>query len=280
MTDAPLTGESWRTDLFDIPAYLEALGVRPAEPTLDLLEALHYAHVHTLCFGNVDVLFGTHPGVTPGVVQEQLVRRRRGGYCFEHAQLFAAALEWLGFAVRRAMGRVHAVTNTRTHTTVIAALDGSQWLCDPGFGFSVTGPIALREGATRTDHGRKFSMQRVDDHGSTLWVLLRDGQVQHYIDELTVHPGDVRTGHFITSREPGSTFLQRLTVMRHLPEAHVTITERARTVRARGLEAVHTELSVDEVVTAVCDVGVDLDTHEQERLAAIVSRLRRGAACR
>jgi len=276
MTDRPLAGASWRTDLFDVPAYLDAVGVQPAEPGLELLEAVHRAHVHTFCFANVDVLFGAHPGVAPDAVQDQLVRRRRGGYCFEHSQLFAAALEWLGFAVRRSMGRVHAMTGTRTHMTVMVDLDGSRWLCDPGFGFSVTGPILLQDGATRDEGDREFRIRRVDDDGSAMWALERGGQVQHYIDELTVHPADVRTGHFVTSREPGSTFRHRLTVMRHLPDAHVTITETARTVRRPGEETAHTQLSVAEVVTAVSDLGVDLDAGERARLRDIVEQLRAG----
>lgn len=116
-----------------------------------------------LSFGNVDVLLGTHPGVAPDAIQEQLVRRSRGGYCFEHSQIFAAALEHLGFSVRRALGRVHEPTNTRTHMTIHVELDGERWLCDPGFGFSITGPIALKDGATRAEGDRQFGVRELTD---------------------------------------------------------------------------------------------------------------------
>ncbi len=163
MDEQPLMGRSWRTDLFDVPEYLAAVGVRPTAPTFDLLEELHGAHVRTFPFGNVDVLLGTHPGVAPDAIQEQLVRRSRGGYCFEHSQIFAAALEHLGFSVRRALGRVHEPTNTRTHMTIHVELDGERWLCDPGFGFSITGPIALKDGATRAEGDRQFGVRELTD---------------------------------------------------------------------------------------------------------------------
>jgi len=47
-----------------------------------------------------------HPGLELGVISDKLVRRRRGGYCYEHALLFAAVLERLGFAVQRRIARV------------------------------------------------------------------------------------------------------------------------------------------------------------------------------
>ena len=39
-------------------------------------------------------------------LQDKLVRRRRGGYCFEQVTLFAAVLERLGFAPVRHTARV------------------------------------------------------------------------------------------------------------------------------------------------------------------------------
>ncbi|WP_305094770.1 arylamine N-acetyltransferase [Prescottella sp. R16] len=280
MPDEPLIGASWRTDLFDVPAYLDAVGVASGEPTLDLLGDLHVAHVRTFPFANVDVLLGTHPGVTPDAVQDQLVRRRRGGYCFEHAQIFAAALEHLGFTIRRNLGRVHELTNTRTHMTVTVEIDGRRWLCDPGFGFSITGPIALEHGAVHVDGDREFVLEETTDDATTVWALTRGGKAEHYVDTAPVHPSDVRTGHFVTSREPHSPFRQHLMVMRHLPHAHVTVTEGARTVRAPGCETEHVTLSVAEAVDAVQELGVELGPGEDAVLAKVLAGLRDRASRR
>lgn len=56
------------------------------------MDALHEAHVRAFTFDNIDLLLGTHPGVDLDAVQQKFVTRGRGGYCFEHAVLFSAAL--------------------------------------------------------------------------------------------------------------------------------------------------------------------------------------------
>lgn len=109
----------------------------------------------------MEVLLGHYPGT----VFDQLVVRRRGGYCFEHARLFAAALETAGFTVRRALGRVRSLQSTRTHMTVLVDLAGVRYLCDPGSGFSITGPVPLQDGARHVDTGQTFAVGRVYDLG-------------------------------------------------------------------------------------------------------------------
>lgn len=265
----------WNVQDMDVPGYLRALGVTPQPPGLALLEQLHHAHVHTFPFSNVEVLLGSHPGVEAATVHEQLVQRRRGGYCFEHAQLFAAALETLGFSVRRALGRVRSLQSARTHMTVLVDLHGVRYLCDPGFGFSVTGPVQLAEGAARWERGRQFTIGRVMDQGWPLWSLNRDGGMEHVLDESTVHPSDVLMGHMKTSMDPGSVFRNGLMVMKHTPEAHVTLTQNGRSVRTPGAPTRHETLEPEAVVDHVTALGVSLTREESQRLVGIVQRLRR-----
>ncbi|MBK4120795.1 arylamine N-acetyltransferase [Kocuria rhizophila] len=108
----------------------------------------------------MEVLLGHYPGT----VFDQLVVRRRGGYCFERAQLFAAALETAGFTVRRALGRVRSLQSARTHMTVLVDLAGVRYLCDPGSGFSIAGPVPLQDGARHVDTVRPSPWA-----GSTIW---------------------------------------------------------------------------------------------------------------
>jgi hypothetical protein len=59
-----------------------------------------------------------------------MVTRRRGGYCYEHHSLYAAASERLGFTVRRLAARSLAVggaeVGPRTHMTSSPAWRNSQ----------------------------------------------------------------------------------------------------------------------------------------------------------
>lgn len=90
----------------NVDAYLERVGLPRSAPTVSFLQALHEAHVRTFTFDNIDVLLGQHPGVELPALEAKFVGRGRGGYCFEHATLFAAALDALGFQVEQ-IGRAH-----------------------------------------------------------------------------------------------------------------------------------------------------------------------------
>ena len=138
-----VAADPWKSDLLDLDAYLARLGVAAREPGRDALDELHEAHVRAFTFDNLDVLLGTHPGVDLEAVQAKFVGRGRGGYCFEHATLFAAALQRLGYDVRRRLGRVGPpTTSPRTHCVVEVTLHGRRLLADPGFGLSLLRPLA------------------------------------------------------------------------------------------------------------------------------------------
>src|SRR5712671_5691298 len=94
---------------FDLPAYLARIGYSAVvRPDLGTLRALHEAHVTQIPFENFDILLGRGIRIDLESVQAKLVRGGRGGYCFEHNALFAAALEAIGFAVTRLSARVRA----------------------------------------------------------------------------------------------------------------------------------------------------------------------------
>ena len=137
----------WLTEQLDLGGYLRRIGGQPASPSRAALDALHEAHVRAFTFDNLDVLLDQHPGVRLDAVQEKFVGRGRGGYCFEHAVLFAAALERLGYDVERRLGRVGDPAAPRTHCVVVVTIDGERLLADPGFGMSVLRPIPLADGA-------------------------------------------------------------------------------------------------------------------------------------
>lgn len=266
--------DPWGIAAYDVDAYLDQVGVRSGPPDLDLLGALCSAHVRTLPFANVDVLLASHPGVAPEQVNDQLVHRHRGGYCFEHAQLFAAVAERLGFEVRRRLGRVYSLESPRTHMSVEVRLEGRRWLCDPGFGLSMTGPIEISDGATRDELEHSFTMHRGEDAATVVWELRRDGETLHFTEEATVHPADVAAGHFVTSRSPDSIFTGHLTVIRHLGDTHVTVTETHRTVRAARLPTTFEPISVDEVIDGVRELGIVLGGDDVDRLVARVTDIR------
>lgn len=156
----------WNSDLLDLDAYLDRIGYHGERaPTLEVLRALHRAHVTSIPFENLDAVLGVPVLLDVEAVQDKLVRSRRGGYCFEHVVLFAAVLERLGFEFSAMSGRVtlgadKILPATHALLAVTAADDGRLWLCDVGFGCGPLEPIELADGTEVDYEGWKFRLER------------------------------------------------------------------------------------------------------------------------
>lgn len=263
-----LTGPSWSTEDIDVQSYFAVLGITPdPEPSLSQLERIQGAHVRALPFSNVDVLLQQHPGISPSDVSTRLLHESRGGMCFEHTQLMAAALESLGYTVERRQGRVHEVTNSRTHAVLVVNHDGRRYLLDPGFGLSSTGPLELVDGAEREESLGTYRISRQDFGGTVGWALSRNGETSHITDELPVVPHDIRSGHFVIASDRNVVpFHRSLVVSKFVDQSHVTVTSTHRTVRRPGQPTEQTSIGAEEVITTVHDLGVRLTAADEDGL--------------
>ena len=276
-----MSNDAWQIDLLDLDGYLKRLGVPVRDPSRSALAELHEAHVRAFTFDNIDVLLGQHPGVSPRDIQEKFVGRGRGGYCFEHSTIFAAALERLGYQVRRHLGRVGdpdaGTQQGRTHMVVDVALDGERLLCDPGFGMSMLRPIPMTDGS-EDDYlpGWRYRLRRTEAGDWALDRRREQGwEVAHTTDELEVKPVDVVMGHHYTSTYPGSHFTTGLVLAKHLPGRHVTVTHESLTVRTLGAATEHRPLRQDEIEDWLSTLDARLLPEERiqllEKLDALTS---------
>jgi N-hydroxyarylamine O-acetyltransferase len=281
---ADVPTDDWQVDSLDLDGYLRRLGVPVRSPSREALAELHERHVSTFTFDNIDVFLGQHPGVSLGSIQEKFVGRGRGGYCFEHSTIFAAALQRLGYDVRRRLGRVGdpgaGTQQGRTHMVLEVVLDGQRLLCDPGFGMSLRRPIPLEDGA-EDDYlpGWHYRMRHTASGGWALHRRRGEGwEVTHTTDELEVRPVDVVMGHHFTSTYPGSHFTQGLILTKHLPASHVGVTEATLTVRAPGQPTEHRLLHEGEHEEWLTTLEVPLTLDERSRLLAKLAGLPRTGA--
>jgi hypothetical protein len=105
-------------------------------------------------FENLDIFWGTRIVLDLDVLYENIVVRRRGGFCYELGGLFHGLLRQLGFDARPAMGRVYnrerdAYGPAYDHMLILADCGGVTWLVDVGFYSGALG-YALRAGDRRT----------------------------------------------------------------------------------------------------------------------------------
>lgn len=159
----------------DTTAYLERIGYDgPLAPTEETLRRVHLAHMLAVPFENLSIHAGERIVLDDEWLFDKIVRRRRGGFCYELNGIFAALLRSLGFDVEMlsagVMGGTGAFGPDFDHMTLLVSLD-DRWLADVGFGESFREPLLLDErgaqeqssGAYRideTDGGRLILMQR------------------------------------------------------------------------------------------------------------------------
>jgi N-hydroxyarylamine O-acetyltransferase len=271
--------DPWLTEQLDLDGYLARLGVRARPPSLEALAELQEAHVRAFTFDNIDVLLDQHPGVALEAVQAKFVGRGRGGYCFEHAVLFSAALERLGYDVERRLGRVGE--QARTHCVTVVTVDGERLLADPGFGMSVLRPIPLVDGAEDEHGGWRYRVSEAPLGNGRGWMMQRwrdeHWELMHTHDELPVHPLDLTVGHHFTSTYPTIHFRSMLMLTKHLDGRHVALTHETLTVRRPGQPTRHRELRDGELSDLLDELAVPLTDEEREALLARVDGLRSGA---
>lgn len=279
---APATADPWGVERLDLTAYLDRIGVIARPPSRAALDELHESHVRTFTFDNIDVLLDQHPGVDLDAVAAKFIGRGRGGYCFEHSTLFAAALQRLGFSVQRRLGRVGDPAAARTHCVVVVTVDGQRLLADPGFGLSLLRPIPLVDGATDDYGGWAYQVRQRSVGDLPAWDLCRrreDGwELMHRHDELPVHPIDVIAAHHYTSTYPPVHFRHGLMLTRHAPGQHTSVTEATLTVRRPGQPTEHRAISLAEVAELVRELQIPLTDDEHQRLMARLAEIRAAKA--
>lgn len=256
----------WQTDSVDLDAYFARTGASASST----LTELHEAHVRAIPFENIDVMLGRVPSLDLDDIQDKMLRRRRGGYCYEHQLLFTAVLERLGYTVARRMSRVK--TGPRTH--FMSIVDGR--LVDVGFGAGMLHPMPLVDGAVVDQAGWPHRLRREGRR----WVLEKQSahgwEPQHaFEDDVEQQPIDyVAANHYVATHER-SPFSRRLVVMRLEPGLSRRLVGARFTVEHAGLapevtdvdDLAKTLLSLDIALTdgELSHIGSTLGTPEERR---------------
>jgi N-hydroxyarylamine O-acetyltransferase len=271
----PVVSSGWDTDRLDLDAYLARIGHnRELDPSASTLTALHRAHLAAVPFENLDIVLGRGIAVDFASVQDKLVRRRRGGYCFEHGILFAAALERLGYSVDRLLARVggdEQRPRPRSHMTLRVRANAGQWLADVGFGDGLLEPLPWDD--TRAAHRQGgWTYQLVSAGGSSWQLRERLGQewtVRYRFTEEPQHASDVTVANHFTSTHPSSRFVGQVVVVRKDADAARRLVGRRLTTARPDGSSDERMLTDAEVADALADdFGVPLSRAEAGNVIA------------
>jgi N-hydroxyarylamine O-acetyltransferase len=155
--------------------YLERLGLAaPPPPSWEGLKHLVVRHLETIPFENLDVMAGLHPDLTTAGALHKIVRRRRGGFCYELNEAFGALLTHAGFDVRRIEARVWSPPRQKfgppfDHLALVVRLPEGEFLTDVGFGDNNRTPMRLPHDSVTDMSGHYTLLQGSGD----VWRLER-----------------------------------------------------------------------------------------------------------
>ena len=228
------------TPSLDLDAYLDRIRWGGAvRHDLDTLTGLLRAHMTAIPFENLDVLLGAPVRLDLEGLQAKLVRASRGGYCFEHGTLLAAALEALGFEPARHLARVVLFVPRnaapRTHMFLTVEVAEGRFVVDPGFGgLAPRLPVPLSEGEQAATGDEAHSMVRVGRE----WMLrARVGTktVDAWVSSLEEeNPIDFELGNHFTATHPRSPFVNRILMRALTGDGRVTVMNREVTFWRQG----------------------------------------------
>jgi arylamine N-acetyltransferase len=255
----------------DLPGYFDRVNYRgPVEPTLETLQGLMSAHTQAISFENLDPMMGVPVGdLGPDALFDKLVRRRRGGYCYEQNGLMGYVLTEVGFRVRRLAGRViwmlgpNAPLPAMTHTVLAVTFPGSQgcYLVDVGFGGqTLTSPIRFETGSVQQTTHEPY---RLEDRGDGLVLQAQVRGEWQSLYEFTTHTQpqiDLTVGSWYVSTSPASHFVTGLMAARVTEDARINLSGRNLAIHRDG----GTEKIVLDNAAAVIDTlgdrfGIDVD---------------------
>jgi N-hydroxyarylamine O-acetyltransferase len=152
-------------------------------PTRSTLSALQAAHLQSVPFENLDIHLKRPLSLKENDLFDKIVLRKRGGFCYELNNLFAALLRELDFQVTLLSARVltadgspppefdHLVLQVQVPDEI------DRWLVDVGFGDFALEPLNIDDTDWQPQADRAF---KIDRDGNDLKVMLRehDGSIE------------------------------------------------------------------------------------------------------
>ena len=212
----------------DVNAYLRRIDHHgPLAPKAETLRALHRAHLLAAPFENLDIHLGRPIVLDEDRLFDKIVRRQRGGFCYELNGLFAALLRELGFQATLLSARVATGNGSFgpefDHLILLVNLD-ERWLADVGFGDSFFEPLRLDEPGEQRQASGVYQIV----HRGAEWVMQAKNRAGAMVDSylFTLQPRQLAefTGmcHY-QQTSPASHFTQKRVCSRAAPEGRVTL---------------------------------------------------------
>lgn len=223
----------------DPAAYLKRLGLSlPERADGQTLRHLHLAHLRRVPFENLDIHLGRPILLELPLLYDKIVRRRRGGFCYELNGLFSWLLTALGYQVNLLSARVYGPQGLGPELDhlVLRVREEGDWLVDVGFGDSFLEPLPLEPDCEVVQRNTGYRLAQAGDQ----WTLHQQHPGGEWTPQylFTLRPYQLEdftpVCHFHQTA-PSSPFTRKRVCTRATPEGRLTLSELRLIITADGI---------------------------------------------
>lgn len=220
----------------EVQAYLRRIGYDgPARHTARALARLQRAHLTAVPFESLDPHFGVPISLARGDLFDKIVRRRRGGFCYELNGLFGWLLAGLGFEVSMLAARPFTgdggLAPPFAHLVLMVTLQ-RRWLVDVGFGYWAMSPLHIDARRVQRRGRRRFRIA-VEDSALAAEELGTHRRWGYQFDTTPRHLADFDAQCRTYATDPESGFVRNPPVSLAFDDGWLTVTP-AEVIGSRG----------------------------------------------
>jgi N-hydroxyarylamine O-acetyltransferase len=156
-------------------------------------------------------------------LQDKLLRRGRGGWCFEHNILLAHMLEAIGFDVTRLAARVRwnvpaERVSPRSHMLLRVRLPEGDFIADVGFGgLTLTAPLKLEAGVEQATPHEPHRVEARDGGYQLDAKIAGEWNTLYTFDLAEQQHADYEVSNWYLCNHPDSHFLKAVIAARAEP---------------------------------------------------------------
>jgi len=219
-----------KAEKLDIDAYLKRIHEQKENPSFAYLKRLHRSHLLHVPFENLDIHYNKKIQLDYQSVFEKVIKRKRGGYCYELNGLFYHLLFHLGFEVKLISARVKKEKldeygKEYDHMAIIVRLPNEDFLVDVGFGKGMVYPKKIEVEAIQMDYLDYWKISKdIDDN----YFLKVSSNANSFATKYTFSVEEKQVIQFHEMNEyhqtnPDSSFVQRKLITQLTKTGRITL---------------------------------------------------------